>query len=213
MAFTVETYLRWSSGRKALIWFSVGVVIVGVYWGTAFRKSMGNLGAIQEAYAKEDASLREKQAVAANLPVVKEAVKQLDLHLEKALEKLPGSEEIPSLLKTVSDLGVESGLESVLFKPGGSKPVGPKYFYAEVPFTMEYSGQYHDLGVFFDKIANLPRIVAIDSFYMDTDHYGTQGEPVLKMKIEARTFRFLPPEERPKDDPKKTKAAAKAGKK
>jgi type IV pilus assembly protein PilO len=213
MAFTVETYLRWSSGRKALIWFSVGLVIVGVYWGTAFRKSMSSLSAIQEAYAKEDASLREKQAVAANLPVVKEAVKQLDLHLEKALEKLPGSEEIPSLLKTVSDLGVESGLESVLFRPGVAKPVGPKYFYAEVPFTMEYAGQYHDLGVFFDKIANLPRIVAIDSFYVDTDHYGMQGEPVLKMKIEARTFRFLPPEERPKDDPKKAKTAAKAGKK
>lgn len=224
MAISAETYLRLPPQKKALIWGVIGVLIAVAYWAAAARPGMDRIAKIEDDYSKQDAILREKQAVAANLPIVKEAVKQLDIHLGKALEKLPGSEEIPALLKSVSDLGVEAGLEAVLFKPGSAKPVGPKFFYAEVPFTMEYSGQYHELGSFFDKIANLSRIVAIDNYFIDTNTYTIAGDPQLKMKIEARTFRFLPPEERPKEqvaeDPKAAKgkgkgktAPAKAGKK
>jgi len=40
------------------------------------------------------------------------------------LEQLPNSAEIPSLLKSVSDLGKESGLDFIRFAPGGEAEEG-----------------------------------------------------------------------------------------
>ncbi|PLX45729.1 MAG: hypothetical protein C0609_02415 [Deltaproteobacteria bacterium] len=202
MSKLTEGYLRLAPLKKALIWAVVGILIGAIYWGTAFRSSINEINALERKYTQLDASLREKQAIAANLPIVKEAVAKLDYHLEQVKKKLPLSEEIPALLKSVSDNGTESGLEAVLFRPGKLKPVPPKYFYAEVPFTMNYQGHYHDLGTFLERISRLPRIVSIDKIDATTETYMGSDEPLLKLNIEARTFRFLPPEERPVEEKK-----------
>ncbi|PLX41143.1 MAG: hypothetical protein C0608_06680 [Deltaproteobacteria bacterium] len=202
MSKLTEGYLRLASYKKALIWAVVGILIGAIYWGTAFRSSVNEINALEKKYTQLDVSLREKQAIAANLPIVKEAVAKLDYHLEQVKKKLPLSEEIPALLKSVSDNGKESGLEAVLFRPGKPTPVPPKYFYAEVPFTMNYQGRYHDLGNFLERISRLPRIVSIDKIDASTETYMGNDEPILKLNIEARTFRFLPPEERPVEEKK-----------
>ena len=83
----------------------------------------------------------------------------------------------------------------------GSVP--PKYFYAEVPFKMNYLGGYHEMGAFFEKVSQLKRIVSIDEIDATTERYSGDAEPMLKLNVEARTFRFLPPEERPVEEKNK----------
>ncbi len=147
--------------------------------------------------------LRKKRAVAAKLETVKKAVAVLDEELAKALKQLPTSEEIPKLLKTVSNLGVESGLDFLLFRPGTPRPIPPSYFYAEVPVSMENSGTFHDMATFFDKVSRLDRIVTVEQMSVTNQKYEDGKSPKLRSSYTATTFRFLPEEERPKPPPGK----------
>ncbi len=210
MAAALDNYIRWSAKRKFLIWFAVGVVLVAAAYFGLFKPRQQQIAALETQSANLEAELRKKQAVAARLDMVKEAVQMLDKELAEALKRLPTSEEIPGLLKTVSNLGVDSGLEYLLFKPGAAKPVAPAYFYAEVPVEMENSGTFHDLATFFDKVSRLDRIVTIEQISVKVDKYVEVGSPKLKAKYTATTFRYLPENERPQPEtPKKGAARAK----
>lgn len=191
MAGAVDTYLKWPKSKKAIVWLICGTVIAVVYYFAFFQPRIQALRSLEAEYDKLGNELRENQAIADNLSQVKEEVQRLDQKLAQALEKLPNKEEIPSLLQTVSDLGKESGLEFLLFKPA---PPVAKDFYAEVPLELQILGRYHDLAIFFDKIGRLPRIVTIE----DIDFGGAKSGPggvKLTVTCKALTFKFLEPGE------------------
>jgi type IV pilus assembly protein PilO len=52
------------------------------------------------------------------------------------------------------------GPEFLLFEP---KPENKKEFYAEIPVAMTIRGDYHNLAIFFDKVARLSCIVNINN--------------------------------------------------
>ena len=63
-------------------------------------------------------------------------------------------------------------------------------FYAEVPFSIELEGTYHNIALFFERVAKLPRIVNIGSMEIDVSG-RSGGDTVLKVVGMATTFRFL----------------------
>ena len=191
MAAALDTYLKWPTRRKAIVWLLFTAAVVLLYYFLLFQPRLEELRGLEADYDRLVKELRENQAIAENLPKVKEEVRRLDERLAQALQKLPNREEIPTLLQTVSDLGKEAGLEFLLFKP--SPPV-PRDFYAEVPLELQVFGGYHDLATFFDKVGRLPRIVTIE----DLDFGGAkQGPGGVKLTVSCRavTFKFLEPGE------------------
>ena len=197
----IDSYIRWPRTRKLVLSVVVGVAIVGAYYGLIYRNKLAEVTSLENQSANLETELRKKRAVAAKLETVKQAVALLDEELTKSLKQLPTSEEIPALLKTVSNLGLESGLEFLLFRPGANKPVGPAYFYAEVPVEMENVGTFHDVATFFDKVSRLDRIVTVEQIAITNLKYMETGSPKLRAKYTATTFRFIPEAERPKAPP------------
>jgi type IV pilus assembly protein PilO len=89
------------------------------------------------------------------------------------------------LLANVSQSGQESGLNFLLFVP---KPNKTYDFYAEIPVSIEVNGGYHNLALFFDRVARLSRIVNIENI----DIADSGKEPgMLEMKCTAVTYQFL----------------------
>jgi len=78
--------------------------------------------------------------------------------LAKLREKFPPEAEVEIFLKQVSELGEKTGLSFKLWKPNDKKPHSSG-LYTEVPVSVEVAGEYHALGLFFDKINKLPRII------------------------------------------------------
>jgi type IV pilus assembly protein PilO len=78
---------------------------------------------------------------------------------------LPKSQEIPELLKSVSSIGQQNALEFLLFKP---EPEIPRDFVTEVPVGVQLKGHYHQMGVFFDQIRRLPRLINVHNLEMGT---------------------------------------------
>ena len=103
------------------------------------------------------------------------------------LRQLPNETELEVLLTDISNLGKTAGIEIKSFSRLQEVVHG---FYAEVPIGIEITGQYHDLGRFFDMLANLPRIVNMGSIQISVAS-DTLDATVLKVSGTATTFRFV----------------------
>jgi len=109
---------------------------------------------------------------------------QADAQFNEALKLLPDSKEIPGLLKKVTELGDESGLEFRVFTPKSERA---KDFYVEIPVAIEVQGPYHNVGVFFSKIGRMERIMNIYNVKMNP---VSSNSSVLKTTCDAVTYRF-----------------------
>ncbi len=111
----------------------------------------------------------------------------MDVRYRQILVMLPEAKEIPHLLKNVANLGQQQGLEFLLVKP---EKENPKEFIAEIPLTVYLKGPYHQIGVFFDHIRRLPRIINIKQLELGAFEEKTAQ---ITARCQLVTFRVLPP--------------------
>ena len=109
---------------------------------------------------------------------------QVEQQFREALKLLPNEKEIPALLKKVTQLGTDSRLEFRLFKPEKEKA---QDFYMEIPVSIEVSGTYHDVALFFDRVGRMERIVNILNVSMKPTQ---ERSTTLTTSCDAVTFRF-----------------------
>ena len=109
---------------------------------------------------------------------------EVDAQFQEALKLLPNTKEIPSLLKSITQLGTDSQLEFLLFSPQRERP---QDFFVEIPVSIEVSGTYHNVAVFFDKVGQMERIVNILNVSMSPQK---DRSTTLTTKCDAVTYRF-----------------------
>src|SRR5258706_10281514 len=102
--------------------------------------------------------IRKGQAIEAKLPEFEKEIENLQLKLNDLLAILPTEPETGELLKWVKNLADQSNLDLRQFNPGALRTVE---FYKEFPILMDVEGDYHDLGVFFDRISKYSRIINV----------------------------------------------------
>jgi type IV pilus assembly protein PilO len=165
----------------------IALLIVGVYVFTLFGGARTRLQALDKQLAKVQAEIQSARAVVSNLDSFKKEQEGLKKQLEAALRKLPNSSEIPQLLTDITSLGKKAGLEIRSFKRGDKISRG---FYSEQKILLEFRGHYHDIGVFFDRLAGLSRIVSITTLNMKASPSGEGGNPWLDVSGVASTYFF-----------------------
>lgn len=109
---------------------------------------------------------------------------EVDAQFQEALKLLPNTKEIPSLLKSITQLGTDSQLEFLLFSPQRERP---QDFFVEIPVSIEVSGTYHNVAVFFDKVGQMERIVNILNVTMTPQK---DRSTTLTTRCDAVTYRF-----------------------
>ena len=112
--------------------------------------------------------------------------KEVNIKFKEALTLLPEKKEIPSLLTRINQLGRESNLEFLAFKP---KKEVKKDFYVEIPVSMKVKGRYHNIAMFFYRVGKMKRIVNIMNINMKP---SKSLSPELISNCEAVTYRFEP---------------------
>ena len=166
-------------------------VITGIYFYTFFLPQRDELRLKKDELSKFIKELNESRAIVRDLEKFKGQVKKLNEELDSALTQLPNEKEIPEILKTISSLGKDSNLEFTLFRP---KPEEPQQFYAKVPIELIALGSYHNMGIFFDKVSKLSRIINVVDFNMSRakDVRG-RGETDILVKTSClmNTYRFI----------------------
>jgi len=164
-----------------------GLIITGYYY-LYYREASQRINVMETQLADLQSKIREQQAIAGNLRSFQEEVQRLEAQLSVLLEQLPNSAEIPSLLKSVSDLGKESGLDFLRFAPAGEVK---KDFYAEIPVSISVNGDYHSFALFSDKVAHYPRIVNLSNITFSSPKPAGDNIVQVTVNCTATTYRFL----------------------
>lgn len=161
------------------------VVLIALSVWLLFWPKYGEIDQLENRLAAVEAELAKAKKNARELNDWRNKMKQKESQYKTVMRALPEKEELPSLLAGISQAGKDSGLEFVLFQP---KNEASKGFYAEIPVEMSVTGRYHQIAVFFDKVANLPRIVNLRRIKMAP---GSQKDSTLSMSCQAVTYKFV----------------------
>ncbi|HUL21646.1 MAG TPA: type 4a pilus biogenesis protein PilO [Thermodesulfobacteriota bacterium] len=192
MALKLDSILKLPTPKKVLILAVILCAIAGLYLWRFFLPSQQELSAAQGEGIKLENELNNSRAIARDLEKYNEQVAKLNEELRNALTQLPNEKEIPEILKTISSLGKESNLEFTLFRP---KPEQPQQFFANVPIDLVALGSYHNVGIFFDKVSKLPRIINVVDFNLtkakDTKDRKSENEILLRTSCVISTYRFI----------------------
>ncbi len=134
-----------------------------------------------------DRQLAEKQEIAQNLNERRREMDILEQKLAEALTELPEKKDIDELLAQLNDIGKKSGLEISRVEPGGETIAT---FFAKIPIKMSVSGNFHEIAMFMQEIANMRRIVNVNNIKLGTPVLKND-KVVLSSEFLATTFRFV----------------------
>lgn len=165
----------------------VAALLLGGYAWLFFLPARAQLEVARGKERDVERKVSEVRAIVANLAAFEQEIADMEQRLKIALRQLPDSKELPGLLTDVTSLGKDAGLEFKAFRP--QDEIG-RDFYAEVPIEIEFSGDYHDIARFFDRVSKLPRIVNVSELNMEIAAQ-TVDSTLLKVSGEATTFRFI----------------------
>jgi type IV pilus assembly protein PilO len=204
MALSMESIYKLPTPKKVLILAGIVCVIAGLYLYLFFLPWQDSMNVAKEELSKLTKELNESRAITRDLQKFKEQVERLNGELKNALTQLPNEKEIPEILKSISSLGKESSLEFTLFRP---RPEVPQQFYAQVPIELTVLGSYHNIGIFFDKVSKLPRIINVVDFNMTRANIKgrSENEVLVKTSCMINTYRFI---EQKREEKKGEKKAA-----
>jgi len=203
MALKIDSILKLPTPKKVLILVIILCAMAGLYLWRFFLPGQEEFSAAQREGSKLENELNNSKAIARDLQKYNEQVARLNEELRNALTQLPNEKEIPEILKTISGLGKESNLEFTLFKP---RPEQPQEFFADVPIDLVALGSYHNVGIFFDKVSKLPRIINVIDFNLTKakDIKGkNENEILLTTSCMIRTYRFIEKKSEEKKSEKK----------
>jgi type IV pilus assembly protein PilO len=169
---------------RILILVGTLVLLGGLFVWLFVIPVTGQIGKTREEIADLNHKINQAKIKAKNLMQFEAELAQVEAQFQEALKLLPNTREIPSLLRKITELGNDSRLVFRMFSPQRERAAD---FYVEIPVTIEVSGNYHDVAVFFDKVGRMERIVNI----LDVTMRPVQERSTtLTTTCNAVTYRF-----------------------
>ena len=183
----IERVNKLATPVKAGIIFGIIVLLTGGNYFFFIADLTTSIEGIKASQASQDGVLAQKQEIADNLNERRKEMDALEQRFQVALTQLPERKDIEELLAQLNDIGKKSGLEINKVVPGGESSRG---FIASIPIGMSVRGNYHEIALFLQEVASLPRIVHVSEIRL-TGQTTTRGEKVwLASDFLATTYRF-----------------------
>ncbi len=188
MALKLDDLSKIPPKQKVLLAVLISVFVVVGYYYLYYKEASRQVTTLETQLTSLRAKIKEQEVIAGNLQSFRAEVERLEGQLSILLEQLPNSAEIPSLLKNVSDLGKEAGLDFLKFSPSGEVR---RDFYAEIPVSITVRGDYHSFVQFADKVSHYPRIVNLSNISFSNSKAAGDDQVLSTINCKATTFRFL----------------------
>lgn len=178
--------LRDPKVQKILLGALVLVASGYMYFGTrvfpfCYQVRREHVKALEQEYGKLSADLEKARQTVGKLGQLEAEYERLHDQWLSAQELLPEKKEMPELLRKVTTAGNQSGVEFMLFQPGA--PVLMEDYEAH-PVKVTVRGTYHQVGIFFSRLANMSRIVNVSELDMKSALKSAPGKNTKQNKGE-----------------------------
>jgi type IV pilus assembly protein PilO len=131
--------------------------------------------------------ITQGRAAERRLPQLREEVRRTELDLQRLLQVLPTARNAEELIKKIQAL---AGQGEFFLKKWTPKEYINRDFYAEWPIDLQIDGTYHNLALFFEKVARFSRIINIEDLVM-TGYPDAAGGRTLGATFSMKTFIYL----------------------
>lgn len=163
--------------QKIMLGAMAVVILSFIYFGTSFLPfnypvRRAKIQALEAEHEKLSAELEKARRIVGNLARLEAEYERLHEQCLSAQELLPEEQEMPDLLRKVTTAGVRAGVEFALFQP---QAPAPRDFYSEHPVKVQIRGGYHQVGIFFSRLANMPRIVNVSRLQLTSPRSGKRA--------------------------------------
>lgn len=161
--------LRDPKTQKILLGVVALVAASWVYFGTTlmpfnYPVRKAKIAELAKEHEQLSAEVEKARKVVGDLARLEAEYERLHDQWLSAQELLPEEKEMPDLLRQVTTAGSRAGVEFVLFEPQADVP---KEFHTEHPINVIVRGNYHQVGSFLGRLANMQRIVNVSSLKLD----------------------------------------------
>lgn len=202
---------NWPTPVKVTVYIFVLLVTLALAYFALINPLLGEISNAQSQQESLLNQYQEKESKLRNLKLYQAQVEDMEHTFGELLQQLPKETEIPGLVEDINFTGVSSGLR---FNTITVQPEVKQEFFIELPMSIEAQGDYHSFGAFVSGLAALPRIVTLHDFLIDVlpPEKNKSEIPVLKIHVDAKTYRY---NDQPDDDgakDKKTDSATKGAK-
>jgi len=143
---------------RVLILVGTIILLGGLFVWLVVLPKTGEIAKTKKEIVTLNQRLNQARIRVRNLKKFEAEQAAVNAQFREALKLLPNESEIPSLLRSITQLGTDSHLDFLLFSPKKEKA---KDFYIEIPVAIKVRGTYHDVTLFFDKVGQMERIVNI----------------------------------------------------
>jgi len=170
--------------HRILILVGTIVLLAGIFVALVYVPKSKEITRLNKEIVSLEKKINQAKIKARALKKFEAEQVEVEAQFREALTLLPNKREIPTLLRSITQLGSDANLEFLLFSPKKEKA---RDFYIEIPVSMEVSGTYHDVATFFDKVGRMKRIVNILDITMKPAKARSTN---LTTKCNAVTYRF-----------------------
>ncbi len=148
--------------------------------------------AIKKKVMAKQADYNRLKGFAQNIETVKQELRELNLQLESALEHLPKTFNLSALLRKLTSLAQNSGVELASFKPEKSETRGEGQFFSSIKIDFELKGTFAQSLLFFDQLTRLKRIVNLENLKISSREVASNKGSVTVAELSGsmRTYRF-----------------------
>jgi type IV pilus assembly protein PilO len=172
---------RWGGLAAAVVLLTVANFLLFV------NPVEGAIGQQQARQRAMDSQLQEKSEIAQNLNERRREMDVLQQKLDEALSELPEQADVDELLAQLNEVGRKSGLEIATVEPTTEQPA---QIYVKIPIKMSVTGNYNEVALFLQEVANMRRIVNVNNLRLSTPTVKSE-KVVLTADFIATAFRFL----------------------
>jgi len=174
----------WPAAVKGIIMVLVLGLVLGLGYSLYLTDKRNDIERAELKHKELRTDYETKFFKATNLDAYRLQKQEMEDTFGELVEQLPKDTEVPGLIEDITRAALDNALTIESIKLQEERTTE---FYVELPISITVLGDYHMLGTFVSGAANLSRIVTLHDFVIEP----TQGSNLLRMTIQAKTYRYL----------------------
>jgi type IV pilus assembly protein PilO len=139
----------------------IALVILAAAFFLYFKPQNQKIADIRAERVKTETEVMKLRQQKMELDKIEAQIVSLTAQLKDLEQIIPDRKEIAEILRQIQQLAYDARLDVIRFAP---QTEVNREFYSEWPIPIQVTGNYHNLGQFFDRLSQYPRLFTIDKF-------------------------------------------------
>ena len=173
--------------QNLLVYVAISVILAGLYFFVYYQPRASEVRALRVKREAAEAEVTKLRAKKKEMDKIEMQLQSLQGTLKELQGIIPDKREISDILAQFQQLAFNCRLNITKVSPKGEVP---KEYYAEWPIPMELTGNYNNLGTFFDRLSRFGRLFTIERFTLKSLSKQTEAA-TLSASFTSKTYIFL----------------------